>query len=60
MVIDSYKTGFAIPSDIPFEDISSSSNYKTNTYPSMHGTGSSKKDKKRPGLFGILAGAKAR
>lgn len=58
MVIDSYKTGFAIPSDIAFEEISSSANCKTNSYPSMHGTGSSKKDKRRPGLFGILGGAK--
>lgn len=61
LVIDKYKTGFSIPSDVPFEDVSSSNYNKSmnNIYGTVSGSMSIKKgDKKRPGLLAILSGPK--
>ena len=57
-VIEKYKTGFSIPSDVPFEDVTSSNHNKSmnNIYGTVAGS-MSRKDKKRPGLVRIL-GAK--
>lgn len=68
LVIDKYKSGFPIPQDVPFEDLSnmggmvdnqnnSTSNKQTPSNPMKQSTVSSKQ-KKRGGLFGLFGSSK--
>ncbi|XP_025113522.1 formin-binding protein 1-like isoform X2 [Pomacea canaliculata] len=68
LVIDKYKSGFPIPQDVPFEDLSnmggmvdnqnnSTSNKQTPSNPMKPSTVSSKQ-KKRGGLFGLFGSSK--
>lgn len=70
LVIERYKSGFQPPGDFPFEDLSVAKTYDSNSqlsqpvmqpihnHPTMKGTVSGGKMKKRVGLFGIFSSNK--